>query len=69
MRDGKFKPKRPLRNELYSLVGVMVLPLAILLSFPYAGIGYTICDRVLIILHLTILFSNNLFDRTYQKIF
>ena len=40
MRDGKFKPKRPLRNELYSLVGVMVLPLAILLSFPYAGIGY-----------------------------
>ena len=40
MTGVRFKPKRPLRNEIYSLAGVLALPLALLLAFPYCGIGY-----------------------------
>ena len=40
MTRGRLKPRRPLRNEVYSLAGVLALPLALLLAFPYCGIGY-----------------------------
>ena len=40
MTRGRLKPRRPLRNEVYSLAGVMALPLALLLAFPYCGIVY-----------------------------
>ena len=46
MTGGRLKPKRPLRNEVYSLAGVLALPLALLFVFPYCGIGYrSVADR------------------------
>ena len=40
MSGGKFRPRRPLRNEIYSLAGVMAVPLAIMFVFPYRAVGY-----------------------------
>lgn len=34
------RPKRPLRYELYSLVAVLSVPVALLLAFPRAAVGF-----------------------------
>ncbi|MGN0855742.1 MAG: hypothetical protein ACI4R9_09530 [Kiritimatiellia bacterium] len=34
------KPRKALRHEFYSLVAVMAVPLALIVSFPYAAIGF-----------------------------
>ena len=35
------RPRRPLKNDLYSLAVVMTIPLAIALAFPYSAIGFS----------------------------
>ena len=35
------KPRRPLRNDLYSLAVVMTVPLAVAIAFPYSAIGFS----------------------------
>lgn len=35
-----YRPKRPLRNEIYALVLVMLAPLGVALVFPYASLSF-----------------------------
>ena len=41
MKSRRFEPRRPLRNEIYSLMAVLVVPFAIGLVFPYESFNYT----------------------------
>lgn len=40
MSEQLARPRRPLRYEIYSLVAVMAIPLALALCFPYSAIGF-----------------------------
>ena len=39
------KPKRPLKNDLYSLAVVLIVPLSVMLAFPYSAIGFSAARR------------------------
>lgn len=47
MNASRAKPKRPLKNDLYSLAAVMAVPFAVMLAFPYSAVGFSAATRSL----------------------